>query len=140
MCAQSCLTLCNPMDYSPRAASVHVFQATVLEWVVVSSRGFSQHRDQTHSLMCVYVQLLSLVYLFVTPWTVTCHSPLSMEFSRQEYWSELPFPPPGDLPESGIEPTTLTSHALAGRFFTAEPAGKPYSLIGYRYSYFTYTY
>ena len=48
-------------------------------------------------------QLLSRVQLFATLWTVACQAPLSMEFSRQEYWSGLPFPPPGDLPDPGIE-------------------------------------
>ena len=52
---------------------------------------------------------------FVTPWTVACQAPLSMGFSRQEYWSELPFPSPGDLPNPGIEPVTFP--ALAGGFF-----------------------
>ena len=46
------------------------------------------------------------------------HTPLSVGFSRQEYWSGLPFPPPGDLPDTGIEPASLTSPTLAGRFFT----------------------
>ena len=54
----------------------------------------------------------------MTPWTEAHQSPLSMEFSRQEYWSELPFPSLGDLPNPGIE---LESPALAGRFFTTEP-------------------
>ena len=58
----------------------------------------------------------------VTPWTVACQAPLSMEFSRQEYWSGLPFPPPEDLPDPGIEPV---SPALAGGFFTTEAPGKP---------------
>ena len=48
--------------------------------------------------------LLSHVQLFVTLWTIVCHAPLSMGFTRQEYWSGLPFPPPGDLPNPGIEP------------------------------------
>ena len=48
-----------------------------------------------------------------------------MGFSRQEYWSRLPFPTPGDLPHPGIEPTPLASSALADRFFTTEPPGKP---------------
>ena len=47
-----------------------------------------------------------------------CQAPLSMEFPRQEYWSGLPWPPPGDLPESGIEPLSLVSPALVGRVFT----------------------
>ena len=50
------------------------------------------------------VKSLSRVKLFVTPWTVAYQAPLSMEFSRQEYWSGLPFPSPGDLPNPGIEP------------------------------------
>ena len=59
---------------------------------------------------------------FVTPWTAALQAPLSMEFTRQEYWSGLPFPSPGNLPDPGIEPV---SPALAGRFFTAEPPRKP---------------
>ena len=58
----------------------------------------------------------------VTPWTVVCQVPLSMEFPRQEYCNGLPFPTPGDLPNPGIEPVSLT---LAGGFFTAVPPGKP---------------
>ena len=50
------------------------------------------------------VQSLSYVRVFVTPWTVVRQTPLSMGFSRQEYWSELPFPSPGDLPDPGFEP------------------------------------
>ena len=55
-----------------------------------------------------------------TPWTVARQAPLSMEFSRQEYWSGLPCPSPGDLPAPGIEPA---SPALEGRFFTSESLG-----------------
>ena len=55
--------------------------------------------------------------LFVIPWTVACQAPLSMGFSRQEYWSGLPCPPPGDLPHPGIEPA-FKSPGLAGGFFT----------------------
>ena len=54
----------------------------------------------------------------VTPWTVACQVPLSMGFSRQEYYSGLPFSPQGDLHDPEIEPTSLASPALAGRFFT----------------------
>ena len=61
--------------------------------------------------------------LFANPCTVARHFPLSMEFSRQEHWSGLPSPSPGDLPDPQIEPT---SPALAGRFFTPEPRGKPH--------------
>ena len=51
-------------------------------------------------------------------WTVALQAPLSMGFSRQEYWSGLPFPSPEDLPDRGTEPVSLVSPALAGRFFT----------------------
>ena len=60
----------------------------------------------------VYVQSLSGVQLFVTPWTIAHHAPLSMRFSWQEYWSGLPFPPPRDLPHPGIEPTSPALPAL----------------------------
>ena len=59
------------------------------------------------------------------PWTVAHQAPLSMEFCRQEYWSGLPFPTPEDLPNPGIEPTSLASPVLAGGFFTSVPPGKP---------------
>ena len=63
-------------------------------------------------------QLLSHVRSFRTPWSVAQQAPLSMEFSRQEYWSGLTFPPPEDLPHPGFEPQSLVSPALAGGFFT----------------------
>ena len=66
---------------------------------------------------CLPVCVLSRVQLFATPWTVVCQIPLSVEFSRQEYWCGLPFPSPGDLPDPGIEPASPTSPALAGGFF-----------------------
>ena len=61
---------------------------------------------------------LSGVCLFATPWTVDYQASLSMELSRQEYWSGLPFPPPWDLPDPGIKTTSPTSPGLAGGFFT----------------------
>ena len=66
----------------------------------------------------IYTSVFSCVLLFATPWTVAHQSLLSMGFSRQEFWSGLPFPPPGDLSESEIEPTAPVSPASAGRFFT----------------------
>ena len=61
---------------------------------------------------------------FATPRTVAHQDPLSKGFSRQEYWSGLPFPPPRDLPDPGIKPTSPTSPALAGKFFTTASPGK----------------
>ena len=69
------------------------------------------------------VKSLSRVLLFVTPWTVAYQAPLSMGFSRQEYWSGLPFPSPGDLPNPGIKPV---SPALQTDALPSEPLGKPY--------------
>ena len=68
--------------------------------------------------------VLSRVQVFETPWTVAYQTPMSVEFSRQEYWSGLPFPTLGDHPNSGIEPVPLASPALA-RFFSIEPPRKP---------------
>ena len=73
----------------------------------------------------VYTCVLDSVGLFATPWTVAHQAPLSMGFFRQEYWSRLPLPTPGDLPNPGIEPVSPASPALAGGFFTTEPSGKP---------------
>ena len=70
--------------------------------------------------MKVKVKLLSCVRLFATPWTVAYQAPPSVEFSRQEYWSGLPFPSPGDLPDPGIEPG---SPALQVGPLPAEPQG-----------------
>ena len=68
------------------------------------------------------VKWLSRVQLFATPQTVACSAPLSVEFSRQEYWSELPFPFPGDLPNPGIE---SGSPELQAGSLLSEPPGKP---------------
>ena len=62
------------------------------------------------------------VRLFLTPWTIARQAASSIGFPRQEYWSGLPFPSPGDLPNPEIKPSSPT---LAGRFLTAEPPGKP---------------
>jgi len=80
----------------------------------------------------------SVVNDSATPWTVACQGPLFMRFSRQEHWSGLPFPSPGDLPDSGIKPASLTSPALAGRFITTEPPGKPICYLSIIYPPSTY--
>ena len=78
--------------------------------------------------MCM-LSHFSHVQLFVTLWTVAHQAPLSRGFSSQEYWSGLLCPPPGDLPNPGIKPVSPASPALAGRFFTTEPPGKPQKLL-----------
>ena len=72
--------------------------------------------------MCLYAESLSRAWRFVTLWTVARQAPLSMGFSRQEYWSGLPCPPPGDLPDPGIEPR---SPSLQADSLPTEPPGSP---------------
>ena len=73
------------------------------------------------------IQMLSCVQLLATPWTVTHQVPLSMEFSRQEYWSGYPFPSPGDLPNPGIEPGLPYWEADS---LPSEPPGKTKLFLG----------
>ena len=73
----------------------------------------------------MYEGMLNHARLFVTPGTVAHQAPLSMEFRKQEHWSGVPFPTPGDLPNPGIKLVFFASSALVGRFFTAVPYGKP---------------
>ena len=77
----------------------------------------------TNNGLVVFV--LNHVRLFATPWIVAFQASLSVEFSRQEYWSGLPFPTGGDLHAAGIEPMSLVFPALAGKFFTTVLSGKP---------------
>ena len=116
--SQSCPTLCDPMDCSPPGSSIHgIFQARVLEWGAIafsvepsdrkSTRLNSSHPPSglewvVHVCLCT-LSHFSHVRLFATPWTAAHQAPLSMEFSRQEYWNGLPSPSPGDLPNLGIE-------------------------------------
>ena len=79
-----------------------------------------------HMLSC-----FSHARLFVTPWPVARQAPLPMGFSRQEYWSGVPCPPSGDLPDLRIEPMSLTSSALAGRFFTTGATWEVPFFMGY---------
>ena len=82
-------------------------------------------RDQLQQVLLVHLNMplcacchFSHVQLFATPWTVAHQAPVSMGFSRQEYWRGLPFPPPGDLPAPGIKHASPVSPALVGRFLT----------------------
>ena len=175
--AQSCPTLCNPVDSSPPGSSVHrILCARILERVTRPSsrdlpnpgiepgiphcswilyhlshqgsprileriacpfhRGTSLPRNWT-SVSCIAgrfftswatrevcgcsISEVSRVQLMATPWTVAHQAPPSMGFSRQEYWSGMPFPSPGDLPDSGIEPRSPSLQADA---LTSEPPGK----------------
>ena len=84
---------------------------------------------RTRAALCV--QSLSHVQRFATPWTVARQAPLSMGFSRQERWSGLPFPPPGDLPDPGIESVTCLSPALQEDSLLLSHQGSPIFSIVY---------
>ena len=80
-------------------------------------RGSCIRFQEGATLTKLFAFVLSRIRLFAASWTVARQDPLPLEFSRQEYWSGLPFPPPGDLPNPGIKPVSPASPALAGRFF-----------------------
>ena len=82
----------------------HIFIMENVQKLLKIQVSFSYFEWCTLCTDVVHAQWLSCVEFFVTPWTVNCQAPLSMEFSRQEYWSGLPFSAPGDLPHSGMEP------------------------------------
>ena len=103
----------------PQTTSIALIPFTV---GIPYQRGFQLHIFLTtpHSM---YAWVFSPVRLFVTPWTVAHQAPLSMGFSRKQYWSGVPFLPPGDLPDPGVYPLSPEIPALAGRFLTtASPA------------------
>ena len=134
---QSCPALCNPMDCSLPGSSVHeILQARILEWIAISFyRGSSWPRDQTWvscmqadalpSELLLLLSHFSRVQLCATLWTVAHQAPPSLGFSRQEHWSGLPFPSPGDLPGPGIEPrkSYRCSPALKANSLLTEPPG-----------------
>ena len=78
----------------------------------------------------MFVLSCSVMSDLLRPYVVAHQVPLSMEFSRQEYWRGLLFPTPGDLPDPGIKPVSLVFPALAGRFFKSVPPGEPYVPLG----------
>ena len=121
---QSCLTLCDPMDWGTDSSVRGIFPG--------KNTGVGCHLLLQGSSNPCYLSLLhckwtlhhcaSHVWLFATLWTVAHQAPLSMGFSRQEYWSGLPFPSPGDLPDPGIKPG---SPALQADSLPSEPPRKP---------------
>ena len=84
--------------------------------------SLSKERTRYYESCCLVTKLCLTL---CDPWTVAHQVPLSMGFSRQEYWIGLPFPSPGDLLDPGIKPMSLESPTLAGGFFTTVPLGKP---------------
>ena len=150
---QSCPALCDPMECSPPGSSVHgisrqeywmgchdllhgIFSTQgsnlcllcLLHWQVDSLP--LNYLQSPYTYKCV-LSCFSCIRLFATLWTVAHQAPLSMGFSRQEYWSGLPCPPPRHLPNPGIKPASPVSPAWTGRFFTTEAPGKPINICRY---------
>ena len=90
--------------------------------------GCQLQTNQAHPMLSCF----SHVWLFATLWTIASLAPLSMGFSRQEYWSGLPFPPARHLPDPGIEPASPVSPALGGRFFTTSATWEALSTSPWR--------
>ena len=123
----------NPCSLIPELS--HLYRV----WQGRSCLGSNRERrfPQYQLPACKHVCMLScsVVSNRADLWTVARQAPLSMGFSRQEYWSGLPCPLLGDLPDPGIKPASPVSPAIAGRFLTAEPLGKPsvaYFSLNYR--------
>ena len=116
----------HPESFTPVACISYNKALAILHWDCLAL--FSGNRYRRKQLwigtrdVCISAGLHfahgNMTAEFVAPWTVSPLAPLSMEFSKQEYWSGLPVPTPGDLPNPGVEPTSLVSPALAGGFFT----------------------
>ena len=110
------------MGYSSLINNSHTF--CKMKWTKMRQELF-ERGNIVLAIFDLCVQLLSPVWLFVTPWNVARQDLLSMGFSRQEHWSGLPFPPLGDLPDPGIE---TKFPVLAGGFFTSESPRKSWVL------------
>ena len=95
-------------------------------WIMLAQLPGLPSRARSYPVCC-NVCVLSHSQLFVAPGTISYQDPLPMEFSRQEYWSRVPFPSPGYLPDPGIKPSSPASHELMGKFFTTVPPGKPFT-------------
>ena len=113
-----CPTLFTPWTAAHQASLCLTNSWSLLKFLSIKSVMPSNHLILYHT---VCVKLLSLIRLFATPWTVGHQTPLSMRFSRQEYWSGLPFPSPGDLPDPRIEPR---SPALQADALPSESPGR----------------
>ena len=105
-------------------SAIHI-PISPLFWTAIPFRSPQCIKYKSIACYICVLSHFSCVRLCTTPRTVARQASLFMGFSRQEYWSGLPCPPPGDLSDPGIEPTTPESPAWAGGFFTTEPPGKP---------------
>ena len=112
-CAPNCVSAVNVKALNTRSF--------YLQCLVGSRNSSARHLLKTHKSMCLHKGKCWACSVmsdsFVTPQIIASQAPLSIGFSREEYWSRLPCPPPGDLPDPEIEPVSVASSSLAGRFF-----------------------
>ena len=121
----------SPVHFPSKASKAFLIDALRRKVMVDAVSTHFLHNILTYQHIVVVVESLSQDWVFVTPWTIACHAPLSVKFPRQEYWSGLPLPSLGDLPEPGIK---IASPTLTGRFFTTDWATReaqdiPYNLL-----------
>ena len=122
-------TRLNTNKFLSKSTPLHMYLYLSLRYTHQHTKWIStlSHCTKYPSGLNIYTlpaHILSHVWLSVTPWTVARQPSLFMELSREEYWSGLPFPTPGGLPNPGIEPISLVSSAMPGRFFTTILPGK----------------
>ena len=119
------LNLINSLNLTINLQKIQERESNLLNSIreIQSAKFRNCRKNNMHMLRC-----FSHVWFFVTPWTVAHQALLSMGFSRQGYWSGLPFPSPGELPDPGIEPR---SPALRAGALPSEPPGKPHYLLLY---------
>ena len=120
LCMKYSLGICNFLEEISSLSHSIVF---LYFFALIAEEGFLDPRGLLYLLLYRCLCVFSCAQLLMTPWSVACQAPMPMEFSMQEYWSGLPFPSPGDLPNPGIEPR---SPALQAGALTSEPPGKPY--------------
>ena len=116
-----------PASCLSQEADFHNTQGPSFQLLLLSLQGllatlWAKYTYGNHA--CMHAKSLQYVRLFATPWTVACQAPLSIGLSRQEYYSGLPCPPPGDLPDSGIKPTSPVASALQADSLPLVPPGK----------------
>ena len=133
--------MCSPRSYFPEMFDMVNQICEIVSPVMLLLDRIERKLDRLKAALCSdwYFQShmlsrFSCVRLFVTLYNVALQFPLSMGFSRQECWRELPCPLPGDLPDPGIEPAFPAAPALQADSFTAEPLGKPFRVIMVRFN------
>ena len=123
----------------PKRLSAHTREVRL--WQKLSEFCFTDQKRRVEDFLHVYacMRVCLIVSCLATRWTIAHQAPMSVGFSRQDYWGGLPFPSPGDLPHPGIEPASPVPPALAGGFFTTGTPGKTFHTFTGHHLYFLYS-